>query len=153
MAGNRHFICERSGRGNWSDPWLEGDGGPSGPDTVSCREAWIKIPQTSIYTFHAPETFTHNNRIGGYHLQFAVDDRPWFPETQRHAFGTRCIPLEKGFHHISLRWVDFRRDAVARFNQFQARLNPVWDGTRPEILLSGPGLPKPGPIPENWIFH
>lgn len=146
-------LKETTTKGLWSTLWLGENGEPSGPDTLHLSEGIVMIPQSGIYTFHAPDSWTHDNRTAGYDLTLRVDGKTWFPETQRHAFGTWSVPLEKGPHHLTLRWVDFRRDAVARFNQALARLNPIWDGDKPEILLSGPGMDSPRPIPPTWLFH
>lgn len=144
---------QQSGRGHWSDLWLKGKGGPKGPDSVREQSAVLQIPETGVYTFHAPESWTHDNRIGGYDLRLTLDGTEWFPETQRHAFGTWSVPLEKGPHRITIRYVDFRRDAVAKFNTPGARLNLVWEGDLPEIKISGPTLPTPQAIPAKWIYH
>lgn len=146
-------LRETTSRGRWSTLWLGGSGGPSGPDILHLRQGLVMIPRTGIYTFHAPESWTHDNRAGGYDLTISVDGQTWFPETQRHAFGTWSIPLEKGPHLLTIRWVDFRRDAVARFNVACARLNPIWEGADPGISVSGPGLQPAGPVPPNWLFH
>jgi hypothetical protein len=55
-------------------------------------------------------------------------------------------------HPFKVIYVDYRTDAVERLNHPGLRLNTLWDGTVPELSVSGPGVPYQA-IPKEWFFQ
>jgi len=73
----------------------------------------------------------------------------WYPASTRHAYGTWSVALKKGLHPFKVIYVDYRTDAVERLNHPGLKMNVMWDGAKPQVLVSGLGL-LPGPIPVDW---
>jgi len=125
---------------------------------------FLAIPTDGVYTFYAPEELTTSKQEPGYSLRLFVGEarlangRPsgslheWYPTTTRHAYGTWSIALKKGLQPIKVIYVDYRTDAVERFNHPGLRLNTIWDGAVPNVTMSGPGMDKQ-PIPPDWLKH
>ncbi len=111
---------------------------------------FIDVPADGAYTFHAPDHFMRDNLAAGYELVVRVADRRWRPAMQRHGFGTWTVALQKGLHPFSVEYVDYRGSAVADYYHPDLRVNWIWPGAQPPLLLSGPGL-EPQPIPVAWL--
>ncbi len=123
---------------------------------------FLAIPEDGVYTFHAPEEMTTSPQEPGYNLrlfagrELMFNNRPsgrlneWYPATTRHAYGTWSIALKKGLHPFEVRYVDYRADAAERLNHPGMRLNTLWNGAVPEILMSGPEM-EPQAIPAAWM--
>jgi hypothetical protein len=124
---------------------------------------FLAIPADGVYTFHAPVEMTTSPQEPGYALRLFIgqeklaNGRPsgklneWYPATTRHAYGTWSIALKKGLHPFKVIYVDYRTDAVERLNHPGMRLNTIWGGQVPELLISGPGTDKKA-IPKEWLF-
>jgi hypothetical protein len=123
----------------------------------------LSIPEDGVYTFHAPLEMITSPQEPGYALRVCVgqemlsNNRPsgrlneWYPATTRHAYGTWSVALKKGLHPFKAIYVDYRADAVERLNHPGMRLNTIWDGTVPDMRITGPGIDKK-PIPKEWLF-
>jgi hypothetical protein len=124
----------------------------------------LAIPEDGVYTFHAPLEMVTSPQEPGYALRLSVgqemlfNNRPsgrlneWYPATTRHAYGTWSIALKKGLHPLKAIYVDYRTDAVERLNHPGMRLNTIWDGTVPDLRITGPGVDRK-PIPKEWLFR
>jgi lysophospholipase L1-like esterase len=125
---------------------------------------FLTIPEDGVYTFHAPEEMITSPQEPGYNLRLFVgqeimpNNQPsgrlneWYPATTRHAYGTWSIALKKGLHPFEMRYVDYRADAAERLNHPGMRLNTIWEGAVPEILVSGPGMERQ-PISKEWFKY
>lgn len=124
---------------------------------------FIQVPEDGVYTFHAPNEMITSGQEAGYNLRLFVGRElignkssgrlnEWYPNTQRHAYGTWSIGLKKGLHPIKLEYVDYRKNAVEVWNHPGMKVNTIWDGKTPEILVSGSSLEKQA-IPKNWFFR
>lgn len=124
---------------------------------------FLAVPEDGVYTFHGPEELVTSRQEPGYSLRLFVGQElnavgratgnlnEWYPATTRHAYGTWSIALKKGLHPFKVIYVDYRTDAVERMNHPGMRLNTVWDGKVPELLVSGPGIDSQS-IPKAWLF-
>lgn len=119
-------------------------------------DGFLAIPESGVYTFHAPEEMVLSSVESGYSLRMFVGReassgrmQEWYPATTRHAYGTWSIPLQEGLHPFRVEYVDYRMDAVERLNHPDLLVNTIWDGTTPALQISGPGLPRQ-PIPGSW---
>jgi hypothetical protein len=128
---------------------------------------YLQVPADGVYTIHAPHEYTHCDWIAGYELQVYLghalnpdgtrvkreeDLSYWYPATRLHGLGTWSVPLEKGFHEIKIVYIDFRMDGAKRLNRVEGLRDCVWSGEKPDLLLSGPGVPKQ-PIPAAWLWR
>ncbi|MEI6645910.1 MAG: GDSL-type esterase/lipase family protein [bacterium] len=123
---------------------------------------YLAIPEDGVYTFHAPQELVTSRQEPGYALRLFVGQEmngiaratgnlnEWYPASTRHAYGTWSIALKKGLHPFKVIYVDYRTDAVERLNHPGLKLNVMWDGAKPQVLVSGPGL-LPSPIPVDWF--
>jgi len=116
---------------------------------------YLNVPADGLYTFHAPREFILPSIEAGYDLQVSIGEgatkTTWYPATSRHAFGTWTAALAKGLHPFEVAYADYRRDEGSRFNHPGLRLNYMWDGTTPDLEISGPGIDKE-PIPDDWLM-
>jgi hypothetical protein len=128
---------------------------------------FINVPEDGVYTFHAPHEYTHCDQVAGYELQLYVGHASmpdnnsfkrdgdldfWYPATRAHGFGTWSVPLKKGYHDFKVVYIDFRTDSSKRLNRVENVRAAVWDGEKPALLVSGPGIPKQ-PIPASWLWR
>jgi hypothetical protein len=107
----------------------------------------IDIPVDGIYSFHAPPEFVNPGMDSGYELRVAIGRDEWYPATRWHNFGVWSVPLKKGMHYFNVAWVDQRKQDV-HFAENEGR---VWDGEKPTLMISGPGLEKQ-PIPASMLY-
>jgi len=114
-------------------------------------DGYLRVPETGVYTFHAPREYIYPDIEAGYELVIHVNGQEWFPATRHHDFGHWSIALEKGLHRFSLRYIDYRTTAPWRLN-FRGLNEYIWSGETPDLRLSGPGLEKQ-PIPAAWLVH
>lgn len=112
---------------------------------------YFDAPADGVYTFHAPHELVTSPQEPGYRLHVELE-RPWYPATTRHAYGTWSVALKKGLHPFRVYYADYRQDAVARLNHPGLRVNTIWDGSVPELLVSGPGLDRV-PVPASVLRH
>jgi len=126
-------------------------------------EGRIVVPESGVYTFHAPREYMWPDTAAGYDLRLYVGEQripwgartkviglqEWSPATRPHAFGTWSVALQAGAHPIRVEWIDVRTDAAGQLNRPHAK-DYIWNGTAPELLVSGPGM-KPQPIPDDWL--
>jgi hypothetical protein len=110
-------------------------------------EGLIRIPASGVYTFHGPFEFFDVGERAGYDLLLELDGKPWYPNTRTHNFGKWSVPLAAGFHAVTMTFVDSRRrESWVSFDRTMTTVDP-------NILLSGPGLDRPQPVPSDWLFH
>jgi hypothetical protein len=110
-------------------------------------EGLIRVPTSGVYTFHGPFEFFDVGERAGYDLMLEVDGEQWYPATRTHNFGNWSVPLAAGFHAVKLSYVDSRRRES--WVAFDRKLTAV----DPNILISGPGLEEPQPVPNEWLLH
>lgn len=115
---------------------------------------YFKASETGVYTFFAPDPMydpTEVNRESGYDLQVRISGLLWYPATRRHAFGTWSVALEKGLHPIEVRYLDYRGGKQDLYFANEA-YRCVWEGDKPDLLVSGPGMDKQV-IPGALLWH
>ncbi|MFA6293410.1 MAG: chitobiase/beta-hexosaminidase C-terminal domain-containing protein, partial [Victivallales bacterium] len=110
---------------------------------------YIDIPESGVYTFHAPQELFDIKVETGYDLQMWIDGQEWYPATRTQNFGNWSLPLAKGAHKLEVLFLDFRPGDKTINRGFQI-LPKDWDNS-PYLGVSGPGLKK-GPIPAAWLF-
>ena len=131
---------------------------------------FLNIPQDGVYTFYAPAEMSQGSIWPGYDLQLWVGDKvvnghtsglqQWYPGTSIHGLGTWSVPLKKGMQPFHVHYADIRpgqKIAILNFTHY-TKLNYegmdkyVWDGEKPQVQISGPGLEKQR-IPQTWLSH
>jgi hypothetical protein len=106
----------------------------------------LQLKQDGVYTFYSPEPVfdpSIPNLDLGYYLNVRIGEREWYPGTRRHSFGKWSIALKKGFYKFGVSYVDFREgkeDIYFPNNEYKC----IWQGEKPELFISGPGLEKIG---------
>ena len=73
----------------------------------------------------------------------------WYPSTRLHAYGNWSVALQAGLQPFKVVFVDYRNGAAAKLNK-PGLTKYIWDGTVPDLEISGPGLTKQ-PIPTTWL--
>lgn len=112
---------------------------------------YLDVPADGVYTFYAPPELVATTIMPGYVLRFEIDGHRWYPSTQRHAFGSWAIALQKGPHPVTIYWGDYRTPGLAnKLNDPGLKAKYIWDGTRPSLLVSGPASTTPVSIPPSW---
>jgi len=127
---------------------------------------YLAIPEDGVYTFHAPQELVTSPQEPGYALRLFVGQEmnangratgtlnEWYPASTRHAYGTWSVALKKGLHPFRAIYADYRTDAVERLNHPGLKLNVMWDGAKPQVLMSGSGLlPSPIRYSRGWGLH
>ena len=114
-------------------------------------EGYLDLPADGVYTFHAPREFVIPDCDPGYDLRVFVDGEEWWPTMRWHALGTWSRALARGPHKFRVIFVDTRTKPY-KYETWQnwPNLAVLWQGTAPELELSGPGLTR-RPIPEAWL--
>ncbi|MFH1498018.1 MAG: chitobiase/beta-hexosaminidase C-terminal domain-containing protein, partial [Verrucomicrobiota bacterium] len=112
---------------------------------------YFDAPADGVYTFHAPRELVTSPQEPGYRLHVELE-RSWYPATTRYAYGTWSVALKKGPHPFRVYYADYRQDAVARLNHPGLRINSIWEGNVPDLLVSGPGLDRV-PVPASALRH
>jgi lysophospholipase L1-like esterase len=113
---------------------------------------YFDAPADGVYTFHAPHELVTSPQEPGYRLHVELAGGSWYPATTRHAYGTWSVALKKGPHLFRVYYADYRQDAVARLNHPGLRINTIWEGSVPELLVSGPGLDRVS-VPASVLRH
>jgi hypothetical protein len=112
---------------------------------------FFEAPADGVYNFTAPPEYYEPSIMAGYELRLSLDGKEWYPATGRHGLGTWSIALAKGKHALEVYYADLRADGVQKMNK--PSFKPVvWEGTTPNLLLSGPGLAN-GPIPPQLLSY
>ena len=117
-------------------------------------KGWIEADRDGVYTFYSPEPVfdpSIPNLDQGYYLSVRVGGKEWYPGTRRHSFGKWSVALKKGFYPFEVAYIDFREgkeDIYFPNKEYEC----VWQGDKPEISISGPGLEKQ-PIPSGMLWR
>jgi len=114
---------------------------------------YLNVPDDGIYTFYAPYERTWQHVISGYDLRVAVAGVEWQPAARRHALGTWSVPLKKGMYAFRVDWIDHRSAAMLTLNNKEWKQYLIWPGGAPSLLVSGPGLEQPQPLPNTWFLR
>jgi hypothetical protein len=124
---------------------------PGGSAFLVRYEGYLDLPADGVYTFHAPREFVIPDCDPGYDLRVFVDGEEWWPTMRWHALGTWSRALARGPHKFRVIFVDTRTKPY-KYETWQnwPNLAVLWQGTAPELELSGPGLTR-RPIPEAWL--
>ena len=126
---------------------------------------YLDIPETGVYTLHAPREYVMPDIDPGYELRVFLGNKrivygwrtavrgthEWYPSTRLHAQGNWSVALEKGLQPLRIVYLDYRTDAPARLNQ-PGLSDYIWSGVTPDLKISGPGLGEQ-PIPTEWSKH
>jgi hypothetical protein len=126
-----------------------------GPFALRCT-GYLEVPESGVYTFHAPPEYMHTTREAGYDLRLIVDGEEWTPTQIWHARGTWSIPLAAGLHDFRVIFADARAKDLEhqRCDYWRGYPSPwaVWKGAAPAIEVEGPGHRR-GPVPDAWLKH
>jgi hypothetical protein len=134
-----------------SNPFVAGNGGARVRPYALEYSGFLNMPADGVYTLHAPQEYIWPATAAGYDLRVWLDGKLWYPATTLHAFGTWSIALQKGAHSFRVVFIDYRTNAPRRLNK--PNLNTyIWDGTTPDLTISGPGV-KEQPIPTEWLLR
>ena len=83
----------------------------------------------------------------------------WYPVTDRHAFGTWSVYLQRGFHPFRVYYADIRPGGYLEYMQVRydgmnipGLIERYFDAPVPTLESSSPGL-KRQPIPDDILFH
>jgi len=118
---------------------------------------YLRIPETGVYSIHAPREIVHHDIESGYVLRVAVGQdgdglREWYPSTRQHAFGTWSVALSGGYHPFRVDFVDYREGAHEVLNSPALEATFVWDDTTPDLRISGPSVDEE-PVPDDWLWQ
>lgn len=112
---------------------------------------YLEVPEDGIYTFHAPPEFQFVDQESGYDLRVYINGHEWYPTSRWHAHGTWSVALSKGKHKFQVFYADLRRDPHREEMMWGfPKKDFVWQGTAPDLKLSGPGMPPAG-IPASML--
>ena len=109
------------------------------------------MPETGIYSFHAPIHLYTPTMDAGYDLRVWVDGEEWFPSPTLHGENAWSIPLQKGLHALQVCYVDYRWKTFKNEYWMDWQEGQMWQGT-PVLEVSGPGIKKQ-PLPAKWLWH
>jgi hypothetical protein len=121
------------------------------------NSGYLEIPADGVYSFHAPFEFVWPGDSGydlRFFLMFGEQGRgrweEWYPGTRALNHGTWSVPLKKGKYAYRLEYVDQRPGADQWvYPEFKSTAR-VWNGEKPVIEISGPGLERQ-PIPARML--
>lgn len=112
---------------------------------------YLEVPEDGVYTFHAPPEFQFVDKESGYDLRVYINGTEWYPTSRWHAHGTWSVALQKGKHDFEVFYADMRRNPHREEMMWSfPKKDFVWQGTAPELKLSGPGMP-PTVIPASML--
>ena len=77
-----------------------------------------------------------------------LDGKEWYPATRPHNFGAWSVPLKAGRHALKVAYINQQNVRLA--SDFDNWKDYYWAGTKPGLLISGPGLAKQ-PIPAAML--
>jgi hypothetical protein len=113
---------------------------------------YLDIPADGVYSFHAPEEFVFPHYDCAYDLRLFLNNEEWYPTMRWHNYGVWSVPLKKGKHALKVIWVDQRAQDWYLGGDWRADWRRrLWDGEKPMIQISGPGLEKQ-PIPAKMLY-
>ncbi|MGD0093470.1 MAG: FN3 associated domain-containing protein, partial [Planctomycetota bacterium] len=109
---------------------------------------FLDVPKDGVYSLHAPPEFITPSVHAGYDLRVYLGGKEWYPATQAHNFGAWSLPLKAGKH--ALKAVYINQQNVHLMSDFENWKEYYWQGTKPNLTISGPGLSKQ-PIPAGML--
>jgi len=124
---------------------------------------FLQIPADGVYTLHAPRELVTPDTDAGYELKVYLGNeeapyamrtqvvglQEWYPSTRLHAYGNWSVALRAGLQPFKVVFVDYRNGAAAKLNK-PGLTKYIWDGTIPDLEISGPSLAKQA-IPVAWL--
>ncbi|HBQ64477.1 MAG TPA: hypothetical protein DD727_06075, partial [Clostridiales bacterium] len=137
---------------------------------------YLNAPANGVYTFYCPEEYLRTDVDAGYELQVYLNNELWTPSNKVHSQGTWSVALEKGYHKLEVRYIDYRGDISKikvltktyeisfdrtgdvkgsdrrNFPDTLIERNFTWDGITPAIQISGPSLEKQS-IPATLLYR
>ncbi len=117
---------------------------------------YLDVPESSVYTFHAPKEFVRNICEPGYDLRVWIDGEEWDLSTTWHGLGTWSVPLEKGLHTLKVIFADAREKDIdhqhSQLSMFYPTPWSVWRGTAPGLEISSDKIERQ-PIPASWLLR
>ena len=117
---------------------------------------YLDVPESGLYTFHAPKESVHNGCEPGYDLRVFVDGEEWRPGQMWHGLGLWSVPLAKGLHRFRVVFADARAKDIEhqRIDYWWGYPSPwvVWRGEAPVLEVAGPSLERQ-PVPAAWLKH
>ena len=108
----------------------------------------LNLPREGVYSIYAPPELINPSVHAGYDLRVFIDDREWYPATQAHNFGAWSLPMKAGRHKLKVVYIN--QQNVRLMSDFENWKDYYWTGTKPGLMISGPGLDKQ-PIPAGMI--
>jgi hypothetical protein len=117
-------------------------------------KGYIRIPQSGVYTFHAPREYVWMDTAASYDLRLYLDGEEWDLTQWWHGLGTWSLPLEAGLHRFQLDFADARTTPYRPSGLWRWYPTPrtEYRGPPSELMVSGPGLAKQR-IPEAWLLR
>jgi hypothetical protein len=113
---------------------------------------YLDIPADGVYSFYAPEEFVFPHYDCGYDLRLFLNNEEWYPTMRWHNYGVWSVPLKKTKYQFKVIWVDQRAQDWYLGGDWRADWRKrLWDGEKPVIQISGPGLEKQ-PIPAKMLY-
>lgn len=118
------------------------------------QTGWIDVPETGVYTFHAPPEYVGASCEPGYDLRLWIDGVEWRLGQTWQDLGAWSIALEKGPHRLMVTFADARsRDGnVVKPGLWRGYPTPwvTWKGKTPTIDVTTPAM-KRSPIQSAWL--
>jgi hypothetical protein len=111
---------------------------------------FLDIPKDGVYSIHAPREFITPSVHAGYDLRIYLDNKEWYPATQPHNFGAWSVPLRAGKHALKVVYIN--QQNVHLMGDFENWKDYYWQGAKPDLAISGPGLSKQ-PIPAAMLYR
>ena len=109
-------------------------------------EGFLNIPTAGVYTLHCPWEMITPTQDAGYDLRLWIGEEEWYPTTRWHNFGGWSVPLEAGLYPLRVVYVDQRASEML----VRTDGHNVWQGEKPVIEVSGPGIERQ-PLPSAWL--
>ena len=115
---------------------------------------FITVPETGVYTFHAPREFVFPDTAAFYDLRLYIDGEEWSLSQWWHAHGTWSVPLARGPHRFQVDFADARTTPWKPSGMWRYYPRPwvIFQGKPGDITVNGPGFDQQR-IPAAWLHH
>ena len=114
-------------------------------------EGFIKVPETGVYKFYAPQHLYTPTMDAGYDLRVFIDDEEWFPNPSLHAENIWDIPLSSGYHKFKVSFADYRNKTFKNDYWMMWRPEEMWSGL-PKLEVEGPNVSRQA-VPDSWLYR